>query len=224
MTIGGFMMFWIVFLLLFSNLQAVCYFTNIDANCNDEGEAFQVDAKTTARIGHIVQLSFPGTNKELKRDYSLTNPETRAVKDDVVAIIDSISWQGGANDNIRILGRVSPQNKAILQEVFSSMTDNVDMEVAFVIYEYDYTAEKYFKRLHTFNKPVKLVIAPESKVYIEEDPNNYKMKKPVNFTFQIEFMPKSGVADQKLGFAFSSSGTQFSRQLEGKAASSASDN
>lgn len=207
------MLFWIIFLLLFSNLQAGGYFINIQATCNEEGAAYHFDATTTSRIGHLVKLSFPGINKELNRDLSLSNPETLEVKDDVAAVINYICWEGGPNDPIRINGRVSPQNKATLQEAFSSMAENVDMEAEFVIYDYDYTAGKYFKRLHTFNKTLKLTIDPRSRVDIEEDPSIFKGKKPVNFLFEISFSPQNGVADQKLGFAFSSSGTQFSRQL-----------
>lgn len=171
------------------------------------------------RIGHLVKLSFPDAHKELKPDYSLSNPETRDHKDAVAGIIEYIQWLGGPNDSIRVTFQVSFQNKALLQEVFSSMEDNVDMEVAFVIYEYDYAAEKYFKRLHTFNKQLKCMAKPGDSIYLEEGLIYFGegSRNTVSFRFGIDFMPQSGVVDQKLGFAFSSGGTQLSKRLEGKA-------
>jgi hypothetical protein len=211
---------WIATLLCFSSLPAQDapnkYLTIINADC-ESNDAYHFDASTArtsiTRIGHLVKLSFPSAKKELKSDISVCNPENPDVKDAIVAVIERVFWEGGSDDEIELSGRVSAQNKAILQEALASLDENADVEAEFVIYDYDHHARKHFKRLHTFKKPIKLVIKQDRRAQISEEPDTYKVKNPMNFIFEITLKPKSGVEDQKMGFAFRSSGTQFTRQL-----------
>lgn len=188
------------------------YYSVINADCHEIEDAYHFDG-STARIGHLVKLSFPSVKKELKSDISVCNPQAPEVKDPIVAVIDRISWEGGSHDPLEFNARVSFQNKAILQEALASLTDNAEVEAELIVYEYDHHAKQYFKRLHTFNKPVKLVISEDTRVYIDEDADTYKIKKPINYMFNISLSPKSGVEAQKVGFAFSFNGTQFTRLI-----------
>jgi hypothetical protein len=191
-------------------------FSIIDAVCNEGGDAYHFDANMartgTARIGHFVKLSFPSANKELKPDVLVTNPENPDAKDSIVAVIESIQWMSGSNNEIFVAGRVSSQNKAILHEGLCSLGECADVEAEFVIYDFDHDERKYFKHFHTFKKPINLVI---SQVYIRQEPDTYKIKTPMNFQFDITLIPKKDAEEQKVGFSFRSNGTQFSRQLGG---------
>lgn len=78
------------------------------------------------RVGHILSLSFPKSNLALKPDTLICNPlGSPSDRVAVVGIMDSIRWEGDTNSVIELYGRISFQNKAILQEVFMSDEDPI---------------------------------------------------------------------------------------------------
>lgn len=192
------------------------YFQLINVECNDV-DAYDFDPRTVGldrpkRIGHLVKMSFPSVQKELVADLSLSNPEKPEVKDSVVGVLKTMRWEGNPNDPLSFDARVSFQNHAIMQEALSSITGNPEIEVEFVIYDFDYDKNKYFKRFYTLKTPLKFSVEEGSKIYIRED-LDYYCKKPINFSFEVSLQPKNGIKNQKVGFAFSSTGPKSTRPM-----------
>lgn len=190
--------------------------TVIEAKCNEHGEAYYFN-NGTARIGHITKLSFPSLGIELKPDTSIHNPENPETKNTVVGVLNYINWKGGSQDSLIVESRVSYQNKAAVQEALSLTTQTPDVDIELVVYEYDPHAEKYFKRLHTFNKPVKFVLSDDIKAWVDEEPDTYTIKKPINYLLTLSLAPKTEIPEQKIGFAFRAEGIQFARELSAEA-------
>lgn len=192
------------------------YFTLIEAGCNDK-EAFDFDPHTcgldsrTRRIGHLIRFSFPAVQRAMVQDLILTNPENPEVKDPAIGAIEYIRWEGGPSDPMDLAAKISFQNKAILQEVLSS-TNETEIEAEFVVYDYDYNKKTYFKRFYTVKSPIKFSISESSRVRFDEEPD-YNVKKPIVFSLQVCLAPRNGIKDQEVGFAFSSTGPKFTREV-----------
>jgi hypothetical protein len=187
------------------------YISVIETYC-DLSEAFHFQDDSEKRVGHVVKLSFPSVNRALVQDLLLCNPEKPESKDAVSAAIESVRWEGASSDPIELRGYISVQNKALLQEVLISFTESVEVEIALVIYEYDFLEKKHFKRFYIAKDSVQLVL---HEVRIADDPSTYQIKKPRIFEFTMSLMPQENAQAQEICFAFSAKGAQFTRQIGG---------
>jgi hypothetical protein len=192
------------------------YLRLIDAECN-ERDAFDFELETlgvdsrTRRIGHLTRFSFPFNQTEMVQDLSLTNPENPNVKDPAVGVFSYIFWEGTPDSSIDFHAKISPRNKAVMQEAFfSSMDEFPVMELEFVIYDYDYLNKKYFKRFYNLDTPVKCILREGYSLNLNEDPDFNK--KPLMITLSGSLMLLNGAENQKVGFAFSSTGPKFTRE------------
>lgn len=195
----------------------VKYFRLIEAECNEmdaldfDPENLGVNSRTRC-IGHLIRFSFPGVQTEMVQDLSLTNPEKPAMKDPAVGVFNFIGWEGEPGDPINFDLKISPRNKAILQEAFCSSTNEIPvMEVEFVIYDYDYHNKTYFKKFYTIDNPVKFVPSEDYRFNIYGD-IDYS-KKPIMASINGSLMPMNGIENQKVGFAYSATGPKFTREI-----------
>lgn len=202
-------------LLCFSSLSAQESVSNYFVIVDPYGEFGNpyYNSGSHERLGHIIKLSFPSLNKELKVDSQVWDPENPDKTINVVAAIRNLRWDGGATDSFDFQGRLSPYNKAVLKEALSALPENGAIEVEFVVYEYDLQANRYFKHLHTYKKPIQCTITDRSRATFESEPDDRYIKHPTNFIFEISLTPKNDVKDQNVGFAFRANGTQFSRHI-----------
>ena len=170
-----------------------------------------------SKIGHILKFSFPRLSKELAADLPTFDPEDFSRQFKVVGAIEYIVWDGGANDEILLDFNISQPNKALLQEALNSVTQRIDIEAEFVIYDYEYLENKYFKRLYTDKKQhLNLFITDQAKVDIAEYPSR-SCDGSIPFSSHIILTPNCDAGEQNLYFAFSSNGTKFSQQIGIKA-------
>ena len=129
----------------------------------------------------------------------------------MVAILDYIKWPGGPTDPIVFEGRISPKNRGTLLECVSSLTGGADVNVAWCIKSYDHPQKKYFKRFHTDDKEIKMVITEDAEVHVDE--NTAKdITQPVNYRFKLSLTAKSEGGDQTLCCA-TSADQKFTRQV-----------
>ena len=186
---------------------------NIDTNCIVN--PFYPNCSSNDRkgkIGQMLKFTFPSLSKELVADLPAFDPEDFSRQFKVVGAIEYIEWDGGANDEIILTFNISQRNKALLQEALNSVTQQIDIEAGWVIYDYEYLENKYFKRLYTDKKPLNLLIGNQAQVYIAEDPSR-TFEGPMTFMSTISLIPNCDAGEQNLYFAFSPSGTKFSQQI-----------
>lgn len=189
----------------FSNEERT-FFRLIDADCDIENTFFQ---KNFSKVGHVVKFSING--KELVNDSSVWNPQNPTQSSPVVGIIEIIRWDGKRSDNIEISMRVSAKNKALLQEYFCSSKGDPQLEVEWVLYEYDHAEKKYFRSFYTDTKPVKLTIGKDNLCYISRDIDRYN---PNGFyIIELALSPVKGAEEQELSFAFRAGGKTFTRKI-----------
>lgn len=162
------------------------------------------------RIGHMVKLALPVFNTVLAPDLSVYNPENDT-KETVNAIIDTIMWDVDSRDHqLYIKGLCSAQSKATLQEILIILSEKIEVAIEFIIYEYDLSRKRYFKRFYTDQNPVQLVL---SDVYISEDACKYQDGMQELFLFTFSLNPKELTQAQELYFTFSAGGNRCMRQI-----------
>jgi hypothetical protein len=162
-----------------------------------------------ARMGYFLRLSIG--DKTLEADIPVRDPQEEK-KINAIAVIERIRWDGLAHSPIEVSGRLSAKNKALLQEAFASANGRVELEAEWIIYEYDYDARKYYRSFHTDKKMIKLTITENSYVYISPE-QDLMFKSPVIFSFEWSLTADNECRDQKLSFAYSSSGKVLSRPI-----------
>lgn len=186
------------------------HFESIDSRC-DAKAAYNFVLGTTVKIGHLLKLSFSNAGKDLEADTSVPNPMDPEAKVKVAGVFDFIAWQGGPTDPTNFTFRVSPKNKATLQEALSSLTGGSEVEIEYVIYDYDYTQKKYFKHFHTDEKKIKGVITKGTKITINNEPDRV-IQQPLNFQVSGSLTAKSEGEEQEVSIAYTLS-SPFTRRV-----------
>lgn len=186
-------------------------FRTVELSCDTKYAYHQYhDSKT--RIGHLVKLSFPASDRELVADTAVFDPENPERKLNVAGVIEEMTWDGDANDPISICFCLSPQNKALFQEALTLMPRKTEVEAEWVVYDYDYQTGKYFKRFYTEKKPLKFFITENHTIYFREDPDR-DTTNPVNFRMGMDLTPRKDVGTQEVTYSFSHNGTKFTQQI-----------
>lgn len=186
----------------------------------EQGFNFKKDMQNT--IGFLTMLKI-GT-EEFAADFTVNSPlavvaasgiTTQATATagalNVVAVLKSISWAMGDTDPLVFKGLLSIAGKqAFSALLYASMID-IDVEVGFVIYEYDPLAKKYYAAFSNSAQAGTDVSATAVKGQIRKEDVNLKMvinpdadsavQSPINYEFDLEVVPKPIV--QPLLFATS---------------------
>lgn len=186
------------------------YFKIIDAECNAK-DTYDFTITRTSRVGHITAISFTNSGKTLEADTEVCDPESPDGKIKVVAVVDHVKWNGGPTDPVEFAARLAPTGKTLMQEALSSLTGGTEVDMTWVIYEYDHKAKKYFQRFHTDGKPVKLVITKGTSVNVSED-SDMVIQQPTNYSFDGSFTAKNEGGKQELCCAFNAT-NKFSREI-----------
>lgn len=129
----------------------------------------------------------------------------------VVAVLKNISWTMGDTDPLVFKGLLSIAGKqAFSALLYASMID-IDVEIGFVIYEYDPLAKKYYAAFSNSAQASTDATATGVKGQIKKDGTDLKMtinpeadpdvQSPINYEFDLEVVPKPVV--QPLLFATS---------------------
>jgi hypothetical protein len=186
------------------------HFQSINANC-DAKTAYNFVLGSTTKVGHLIGLSFSNAGKDLVADTPVPDPESPDGKINVSGTVDFVAWEGGPTDATEMSFRLSPANKATLQEALSSLTGGSEVEAEFVVYDYDYKEKKYFKHFHTDGKKIKYVLTKGTKVNINDRPSTDVLQ-PMNFQVHMTLTPKSEGDEQELNIAYTAS-SPFTRRV-----------
>lgn len=166
---------------------------------------------STAPVGHLLSLSFTNSGKDLVADTPVPNPESPDEKINIIGAFDFIQWEGGPTEPIQADFRISPQNKAILQEALSSLTGGAELEAQWAIYNYDYKEKKYFMTFHTDGNKIKFVVTKGTKVLIAPEADR-QVQQPLNFCVSMSITAKSEGDDQEVNIAYTSA-NKFTRRI-----------
>jgi hypothetical protein len=128
----------------------------------------------------------------------------------VAGVFDYIGWEGGPTDPISFSLRVSPANKAAMQEALSSLTGGSEIEIEYIIYGYDYPTKKFFKTFHSNEQKIRCVITKGTKIAISNEPDRV-VQQPLNFQINGSLTPKSEGEEQELHIAFTAN-SPFARR------------
>lgn len=132
----------------------------------------------------------------------------------VVSVLEKITWEMGDTDPLQFEGQLSIAGKqAFSALLYASMID-IDIEVGFVIYEYDPLAKKYYAAFsNTAQAGADASAGTGVKGQIKKDGDNLAMtiemepngdvQSPINYKFTLQVVPKP--LAQTLLFATSSS-------------------
>lgn len=186
------------------------HFESINAEC-DAKAGYNFVLGNTGKIGHLLELSFSNAGKDLAADTPVPNPMNPEEKVNVAGVLDNISWEGGPTDPTSLSFRLSPGNKATLQEALSSLTGGSEVDMKFVIYDYDYSTKDYFMHFHTNDAKLKYVITKGTKVNINTDPDRV-IQQPMNFTVTVSLTGKSEGDEQDYHLAYTKN-SPFARRM-----------
>lgn len=118
-------------------------------------------------IGHITEMEFLNAKTKIEPEIEVTNPKDPASKVKVVGILDNFLWNGGKNDPFQFTGKVSVDAQSTIKDLRQSETGGTEIAVKWVIYAYDFRAEKYFERLIS-KTPIKCVLTQNQTFEVEE--------------------------------------------------------
>jgi hypothetical protein len=175
------------------------HFDSIDARC-DAKAAYNFVLGTTVKIGHLLALSFPNGGINLVADTEVPDPTDPNTPIKVAGIFDYIAWDGSRTSPITYSLRVSPANKAKIQQAMASKTGGSEMEMEFKICEYGYVDKKYFPHFHS-EKKLRGVITKGKKITFSPT-SSTDVLQPVNFQVSGSFTVMSEGEKQEVIVAY----------------------
>jgi hypothetical protein len=130
----------------------------------------------------------------------------------VVAVLEKATWEMGDTDPLQFEGNLSIAGKQAFSALLYSAMIDIDVEIGFVVYEYDALAKKYFAAFSNSAQGTTDASATGVLGQIKKDGENLAMtiemephdtvQSPINYKFTLQVVPKPKA--QILKFATSS--------------------
>lgn len=177
------------------------HYKTIDDRCDPQLTYNFTLTGGNATVGLLKKFSFPNAGKDLVADTSVPNPMSPDEKIKIIGALDFVAWDGGPTDPITFTFRVSPANKAILQEALTSPNGGVEVDYEVLALKYCYATKTYFPYFHTDEKVIKSVITKGTKITINNEPDRV-IQQPLNFQVSCSLTAKSEGAEQEFCIAF----------------------
>jgi hypothetical protein len=178
-------------------------------------DTFRFSKNKRQPYGYILAWKF-ASGTELKADFKVPDPENPSSDKEVVAVLDGqITWPGGPADPIELSGRLSSSNKAKLNTCVNSLDGGADVEISFVVVDYDPVGKAFFDTFSTGGSAVKLAITPGTKIRVNPIQNT-DVTEPANYSFSGSFTAKGDAGKQQLSYA-ADIGAKTQKQLGGLA-------
>lgn len=163
--------------------------TGLAFNCSVfHGFNWQKDEQV--QVGFVESLKIGGI--ELKGDLNVKNPVDTRFNTKVAGVMSSLQWNGSIFDPISISAHISTANKNLVASLLKKSQPNLDVEIAFAIYDYDPQAKKYYKALHTDGKKLSCKVlnrGGESALIIDNEPAG-DIKSPVVHLLALGIAPQ----------------------------------
>lgn len=156
-----------------------------------QGFNFKKDKQTP--VGYITALKV-GDVKFVPDQETIKDPEQpdKAIASKVVGVLNNYMWATGITDAIYLSAQVSTNNKQALAAALLGSWSNIEVEITYVVYEYDPKAKKYYKS-NSVDKPLKGLLeksGDELNLSVADDPSS-EVQSPKNFTLQIGVKPQT---------------------------------
>lgn len=132
-------------------------------------------------IGHITEMEFINAKTKIEPEIEVINPKDPASKVKVVGILDNFLWNGGKNDPLQFAGKVSVDAQSTIKDLRQSETGGTEIAIKWVIYAYDYKAEKYYERIIS-KTPIKCVLTQNQSFEVSEERDD-QYEHPILFPF-----------------------------------------
>ena len=157
------------------------YSSDLDVN-----QAFNFNSDGDRAVGFMHSLALGSTT--LSPDLIVHDPMDASRTATVAAVLERVSWNGGAGDAIDFTMRLSGSNK---ESVIAAVGESVrDVSFSFTVYE---RIGSYFEAFHTAGQVLPALIGvdgPDQKIFVNIDPNT-DLTTPENFTVLLTLVPGS---------------------------------
>ena len=141
-------------------------------------------------VGFITKLTIGGT--EVKADLTTCkDPTSPSDSIKAVMVLDGFSWDTGVTDPLGFTGRISVDNKQIVQNMLLGTLTNTEVKAEFTVYEYDPQKKKYFKAAYN-NEELSCLISKSGddlSIFVADDPAA-EVQSPINYTMTIDLSPQ----------------------------------
>lgn len=121
----------------------------------DVSQGYNFNRDSQSAVGHLLKLKI--AEKQFEADQKVKSPIDEA-DIQVVAVLDSWYWEGGAADPFSMSGMFSEENKAELGTLLHTDLRNTEVLISFTVYEYYGKTKKYYKSVHTNDTDMKTLI------------------------------------------------------------------
>jgi len=156
----------------------------------DVKQGFDYSKDTQTAVGFITGIKVNGT--DLAADIKAKDPEDSDSDYAVVGITSHVFWSTEVTGVITFNAQVSVKNKETIQTaVYNSLT-NTSIEFKFAVYDYDSTANKYYKCFHDGDETILGSISKTTTGDLDiniDDDEGYVVQQPKNFEFHIAIVP-----------------------------------
>ncbi|HEX8540041.1 MAG TPA: hypothetical protein VF664_21455 [Cystobacter sp.] len=156
-----------------------------------QGFNFKKDKQTP--VGFITSLKLGGV--VLAADQTtIKDPEQpdKVMADKVVGVLNHYMWETGITDAKYMSAQISTENKQTLSAALLGSWSNIEVEISYVIYEYDPKLKKYYKS-NSVDKALKGLLeknGDELNLSVADDPST-EVQSPKNFTLQMGIKPQT---------------------------------
>ncbi|MCK5797001.1 MAG: hypothetical protein KAI47_07460 [Deltaproteobacteria bacterium] len=166
-------------------------------------QGFNFEKDSQDMVGHINSLKIG--DKEMKSDFSVTDPEDVAALIKVFGVMSNIYWLGGYADPVQFGCNVSTDNKNFISTLLHKSMSNTEVELEFTVYDYDPREKKYYKCFHTNAVKLKCLVEKsggELSINIDAD-QAMEVVSPKNFSFALGSMPQDVAQEIHLAVSLS---------------------
>lgn len=158
-------------------------------------QGFNFKAAMQLQTGFIEYLKIG--DRVISADLTVRDPENPRQDKRVVGVVSDMAWQGGYADPLHFACNVSVVSRQVLLELGNTVTDATQVEVAFAIYDYDSTANVYFRTFHANGERLRGTVwkSGETLAYVVADDQSSEVQSPINYRFGLGILPPA-VAQQ----------------------------
>ncbi|MFY0577276.1 hypothetical protein ACN28S_25810 [Cystobacter fuscus] len=156
-----------------------------------QGFNFKKDKQTP--VGYITSLKMGGITLAADQ-VTIKDPEQpdKTIADKVVGVLNHYMWETGTTDAMYMSAQISTENKQTLAAALLGSWSNIEVEIKYVVYEYDPKLKKYYKS-NSVDAVLKGLLeknGDELNLSVADDPSS-EVQSPKNFTLQIGVKPQS---------------------------------
>ncbi len=156
-----------------------------------QGFNFKKDKQTP--VGYITSLKMGGITLAADQ-VTIKDPEQpdKTIADKVVGVLNHYMWETGTTDAMYMSAQISTENKQTLAAALLGSWSNIEVEIKYVVYEYDPKLKKYYKS-NSVDAVLKGLLeknGDELNLSVADDPST-EVLSPKNFTLQMGVKPQS---------------------------------